>query len=180
MKQAVSPHDVQDFASRLLKVNHAGENGAVNIYSAQIFMARLTAPAIVAQLIEFRCHEVSHRAIFWQELQRRNQPRCRSYHLCGIGGFVLGLLTGALGCRAIAATTTGVERVVLRHLEDQHRMLGGRDAAAEQAIESILADERRHHDVSNSQVDCERSWAAVLRPIVSACTEAVIWIGIRA
>lgn len=116
MEQALSSHDVQDFASRLLKVNHAGENGAVNIYSAQIFMARFTAPAIVTQLIEFRYDEVSHRALFWQELQRRNLPRCRSYHLCGIGGFVLGLLTGALGRRAIAATTTGVERVVLRHL----------------------------------------------------------------
>ncbi|WP_240943907.1 demethoxyubiquinone hydroxylase family protein, partial [Janthinobacterium lividum] len=28
----------------MLKVDHAGENGAVHIYAGQIFLARLTAP----------------------------------------------------------------------------------------------------------------------------------------
>ena len=67
-----------DLGARILKVNHAGENGAVHIYAGQILVARLTAPALVAELREFRSHEERHRALFAAELQRRGQPRCRS------------------------------------------------------------------------------------------------------
>jgi ubiquinone biosynthesis monooxygenase Coq7 len=32
-----------ELAGRVMKVNHAGEHGAVSIYTAQIFMVRFTA-----------------------------------------------------------------------------------------------------------------------------------------
>ncbi len=169
-----------DFASRILKVNHAGENGAVNIYAGQILGARMTAPDMVAELVEFKSHEERHRAIFWAELQRRGRPRCRSYWLCGIGGFTLGLITGLLGRKAIAATTVAVERVVLRHLEDQLELLSGKDDAAVHAIEAIVTEERQHHDQSASHGMAGDFWSKVLSPVVSASTEAVIWVGMRA
>jgi len=46
-----------DLGSRILKVNHAGENGAVNIYRGQILSAGLTARSMVAELREFKAHE---------------------------------------------------------------------------------------------------------------------------
>jgi ubiquinone biosynthesis monooxygenase Coq7 len=73
-----------EIGARILKVNHAGENGAVQIYAGQIFVARLTARSLVEQLREFKAHEERHRAIFLSELQRRGTPRCRSYLLCGL------------------------------------------------------------------------------------------------
>lgn len=71
---------------RIIKVNHAGEHGAIAIYTGQILLARLTAPALVDELREFRSHEERHRAIFGAELVRRGRPRCRSYWFCGLGG----------------------------------------------------------------------------------------------
>jgi ubiquinone biosynthesis monooxygenase Coq7 len=143
MRSVPCVSEASEYASRVLKVNHAGENGAVNIYAGQIFFARFTAPGMVAELVEFKSHEEGHRAIFWEELQRRNRPRCRSYWLCGAGGFTLGLVTGLFGRRAIAATTVAVERVVLRHLEHQLETLRGKDEAAVKAIESIVIEERQ-------------------------------------
>ena len=180
MKSASSASETNEFASRVLKVNHAGENGAVNIYAGQIFFARFTAPSMVAELSEFKSHEERHRAVFWAELQRRNRARCRSYWLCGLGGFTLGLATGLFGRRAIAATTVAVERVVLRHLEQQLEQLNGKDEAAVQAIESIVTEERQHHDQSASHITVGQFWPRMLSPIVSASTEAVIWVGMRA
>ena len=179
IESAMSSDEIEAFAARVLKVNHAGENGAVNIYAGQIFLARITAPKIVAELIEFKSHEERHRAIFWAELQRRDRPRCRSYWLCGIGGFTLGLVTAAFGRRAIAATTVAVERVVLRHLEQQLILLDGKDEAAAEAIRSIVIDERQHHDQSASHISRDRFWSRILAPVVSAFTEAVIWVGMR-
>lgn len=172
--------DVQALAARILKVNHAGENGAIHIYTGQIWLARLTAPDMVAELIAFKSDEERHRALFWAELQRRDKPRCRSYCLCALGGLVLGVLTGALGRGAIAATTVAVERVVLRHLEQQLVVLSGRDNGAAAAIESIVLEERQHHDQSASRLVADGMWLRILSPVVSASTEAVIWIGMRA
>lgn len=173
----------QDLAPRILKVDHAGEHGAVHIYAGQIFVARLTAPSLVDELREFKSHEECHREIFRAELERRGRPRCRSYHLCAIGGFVLGAISALLGRRAIAATTVTVESVVLVHLEQQLEQLRGRDAEACAAIEAIVDDERDHHDRSALHLQRrERAgnvWPRLLTPLVAASTETVIWLGMR-
>ena len=108
---------------RILKVDHAGEHGAVNIYRAQILVARWTAPHMTPVLRHFLEHELGHRALFWGQLQARGVRRCHSYVLCGVGGWTLGLVTGLLGASAIAATTYAVESVVLQHLLEQRRQL---------------------------------------------------------
>lgn len=170
----------QELGSRILKVNHAGENGAVNIYAGQILAARLTAREMISELTEFKSHEVRHRAIFEAKLLRRGRPRCRSYLLCGIGGFVLGFVTGIFGRRAIAATTVAVEKVVLGHLTHQIAVLRGKDDAAVKAISAIVMEEQQHHDQSASHLQVGKFWPVVLSPVVAASTEAVIWIGMRA
>jgi len=167
-----------DLGARILKVNHAGENGAVHIYAGQILVARLTAPSLVAELREFRSHEERHRAIFAAELQRRGRPRCRSYVLCALGGYVLGLVTGLFGRIAIAATTVAVERVVLGHLKTQISQLQTSDPAAVQAIEAIVADEQQHHDDLAARLN-GGFWVRFLEPVVAASTETVIWLGMK-
>ncbi len=173
------PSSALSLGDRILKVNHAGENGAVAIYSAQILAARVTAPSLVAQLSEFRTHEKRHRAVFQAELLRRGVRRCRSYWLCAAGGYVLGLFTGLMGKSAIAATTVAVESVVLKHLRTQIEELEGKDAAAVTAISSILAEETEHHDSSAQHLAAGRAWPRVLTPVVAASTESVIWLGMR-
>lgn len=168
-----------DLGDRIIKVNHAGEHGAISIYSGQIFMARVTARSMLSQLAEFRSEERKHRAIFLAELQRRGRPRCRSYWLCGIGGYLLGLITGLLGRSAIAATTVAVESVVLKHLEHQLVTLGDRNPEATTAISAIVSEERQHHDQSEVHLEGHGAWRAVIEPVVAASTEAVIWLGMR-
>lgn len=165
--------------SKILRVNHAGEHGAVNIYAGQILAARLTAPSMVAELAHFKAHEEKHRALFLEELQFRGVRRCRSYWLCGAGGFVLGLFTGILGRQFIAATTVAVERVVLEHLQTQLQELSGHDERAVVVISAIVEDEQHHHDQSASHLSPHRVVPALMGHVVSAATESVIWLGMR-
>jgi 3-demethoxyubiquinol 3-hydroxylase len=168
-----------DLGSRILKVDHAGEFGAISIYTGQIWMAHIRARDLVPELTEFRSHERGHREIFAAELERRGQRRCKSYALCGAGGFVLGVVTGLAGRSAISATTVAVESVVLRHLEEQLRILKGVDSAAVAAISSIVSEEREHFDRSSAQIRAAGFWYRALRPIVAEATEVVIWLGMR-
>lgn len=179
MNASAAPVIDPDLGNRMIKVDHAGEHGAICIYSGQLFMARLFVPGMVGELEEFLSHERRHRAVFQAELQRRGYRRCRSYWLCGLGGLVLGLLTGVCGRKAIVVTTVAVESVVLKHLAHQLHALREIDPLAVTAIASIVEEEQHHHDHSAAQIDVQDPWFRALTPVVTAWTEAVIWMGMR-
>jgi ubiquinone biosynthesis monooxygenase Coq7 len=167
----------QDTCNRIIKVNHAGEFGAINIYRAQIIAARLLMPGLQTQLEEFLSHERRHLATFAQVLRARGIPRCRSFWLCGIGGFALGLVSSLFGRSGIMACTASVETVVTEHLVEQLRFLeSAGDWEAAQAVRSIVADEEDHKAIGVSQG--QQSW--VFKPlgaVVAMATSSVIWLG---
>jgi ubiquinone biosynthesis monooxygenase Coq7 len=160
-----------------LKVDHAGEHGAVCIYRAQRWVARWRAPSMVSEIDDFIAHEQRHRALFAAELRRRGVRRCRSFHLCGLGGLVLGFVTGVIGARAISLTTEAVESVVLRHLEHQLATISSVDPAAAAVIRQIVSDEQEHHDRSAAKLSRPQPLDGLLAPAVRAATETVIWLG---
>lgn len=102
-----------DTPKKILKVNHAGEFGAINIYRSQILIANVFMKNLVPLLKDFMEDETRHMDIFWTEIQARNGVRCKSYWLCGLGGYVLGFISSLLGRRGIMACTWAVESVVL-------------------------------------------------------------------
>ena len=169
----------ETLGDRVMKVDHAGEHGAVCIYLAQRWFARWRAPDMVAELDHFLAHERGHRARFGGELARRQQRRCRSYFWCGLGGFVLGTVTGIAGRQAIAATTVAIERVVLRHMQEQVRELNGVDGEAVRALREIIAEEQEHHDLSAARLAPRGMWPRIINPVVGASTHVVIWLGMR-
>lgn len=164
---------------KMIKTDHAGENGAVNIYRAQKIGASIRARSLLPQLSEFQSHEEEHRRIFQGHLTSVGVRRCVSYHLCGAGGFALGFVTGLIGPKAIAATTYAVEHVVLEHLEEQLSYLKGRDQAAFECVHRIYADEKEHHDSAESMFDLNGPLTRLLIKIVKFSTEWVIRIGMR-
>jgi len=169
----------ETLGDRVMKVDHAGEHGAICIYRAQRWIARWRAPDMVEELTSFLAHEQRHRSLFGTELERRGRRRCRSYHLCGLGGFLLGAATGLLGRRAIAATTVAIETVVLRHMHEQVAELTFIDKAAADTLRDVIADEQEHHDVSGRRLAPPGFWPRIINPVVTVSTEAVIWLGMR-
>lgn len=173
------PRRAATIAEKMIKVDHAGENGAVNIYRGQRLAAMARAPSLSKQLTEFQRHEEEHRTIFRNHLTKIGVRRCVSYHLCGAGGFVLGLITGMIGPTAIAATTFAVEHVVLRHLEEQLDYLQSAAPEARDCVNQIIEDERGHHDAAESKLGRDRWLTRGLIVVVQFCTEQVIRIGMR-
>ena len=176
MEMIKRPSAGDNLGDRILKVNHAGEHWAISIYSGQMFMASFTVPGLVDEFKESRSHERWHRSIFGAELLR-NRPRCHSYWLCGL---VLGLVTILFFDVALSQPQLLRLRVsYFRHLEQQLVALQGNDPAAVAAISAIVAEQKQHHDHSASHVQAGTFWPRLLSPIVSASTEAVVWLGMR-
>lgn len=169
-----------DTAKKILKVNHAGEFGAINIYRSQIFFAKLFMKDLVPLLESFLNDEKRHLEIFWQEIQRRKGIKCKSYWLCGLGGYVMGLISSVLGRKGIMACTWAVESVVINHLEEQIDYLKKTDDKfALDTVQEIIEDEINHRDEGIQQGGTTNIWYQPLRCAVSMFTEGVIKFGMR-
>jgi ubiquinone biosynthesis monooxygenase Coq7 len=162
--------------ARILKVNHAGEYGAIRIYRAQALVARRIYPDVVAFLEETLAHEVRHCTLFREAMPERGARPCRAMSLWSNGGFVLGLMTSLLSRQGIWICTAAVESTVHRHLEDQLRFLRDRDERLHSLILSIQQEELAHLHHAEQRIKTNAPWARLLHAFVAASTEAVIWL----
>ncbi len=162
--------------ARILKVNHAGEYGAIRIYRAQIWVARRLYPDVVAFLEETLDHEINHCALFRNAMPERNARPCRIMALWGNGGLVLGFLTALLGRQGIWICTAAVEAAVHRHLEDQLFFLRHRDPILHSLILGIQDEELSHLNHAEERIITETAGWRSLRIVISKVTDAMIWL----
>lgn len=168
-----------DTAKKILKVNHAGEFGAINIYRSQILISRIFRPNDVSLLESFMADEQRHLNTFWTEIQRRDGVKCKSYWLCGVGGWCMGMISALLGKPGVMACTWAVESVVVNHLHEQLAYLAQKeDKVAYDVVQAILDDEKSHRDIGQTGAGRNMLYS-VFRFMVSAFTEGVIRIGMR-
>jgi ubiquinone biosynthesis monooxygenase Coq7 len=161
---------------RILKVNHAGEYGAIRIYRAQLWLARRRYPDMVPFLEETLGHEIEHCALFRDAMPERGAKPCRVLAFWGNGGLILGLTTALLGRQGIWICTEAVEATVHRHLDEQLLFLQSRDAELHSLIAGIQQEELHHLHQATERITSRSLWVRLLRATVSTATEAVIWL----
>lgn len=163
---------------RIIRVDHAGEYGAINIYNSQLYISRFFYKDIVSKLEEMLEHEKEHFATFSNILHKRNIRHCYALHFWAIGGATLGFITAMLGRNAIWVCTDSIESTVLHHLNWQLEFLSKHDTEAHDAVLSIKSDEESHqrfgqaHGV-NSLVYRSIFW------VVRKSTEFAIWLSTK-
>ncbi|HTQ14878.1 MAG TPA: demethoxyubiquinone hydroxylase family protein [Rhizomicrobium sp.] len=160
---------------QILRVNHAGEYGAIRIYQAQILTARFLEPTLLPFLRETLAHEREHLAAFRELMPPRGTRPCGALPLWGTGGALLGLFTGLLGRDAIFICTEAVERTVHAHLERQLRWLGRDDPTLSQTIRAVQAQEEGHLRHAQAGQTTRTRAGAVLARFVAAVTALLIW-----
>jgi ubiquinone biosynthesis monooxygenase Coq7 len=163
---------------RIIRVDHAGEFGAINIYRAQLFVARIVYRDIVLKLEEMLSHEKEHFKKFDSILLKRHIRHCYALHLWAFGGAILGFLTAIIGRNAIWVCTDSIESTVLHHLNWQLEFLAKHDSEVHQAVLSIKADEKSHQEFgqnngTKSPVYLPIFWA------VRKSTEFAIWLSTK-
>ena len=168
--------DVDVTIRRILKVNHAGEFGAVRIYGAQLLVARRLFPDMAPALEEMREDEIDHCRLFREAMPARRAKPCRVMAFWSLGGYLLGLMTSLGGRNMIWICTEAVESTVHRHLEDQLAFLAKRDPELHAIIASIQEQELAHlRKAEDSQTRRGLSHALLL-PLISALTDLMIWL----
>ncbi len=161
---------------RIVKVNHAGEYGAIRIYGAQIAIARRLYPEIVAVLSDIRAHEIKHCRLFRDAMPYRGARPCRVMAFWSVGGLVLGFVTALMGQRMIWVCTEAVESAVHRHLEDQLAYLDVRDPDLKTLISSIQQEELSHLTQAQRRRGAMGPNQQRAIAVIGALTDALIWL----
>ena len=162
---------------RILRVNHAGEHGAVAIYSAQLARARRAYPDLIPWLSETLAHEQKHRTR--EAMPTRTAKPCRLMFVWSFGGAALGALTALSGRTGIYVCTAAVERTVHRHLVEQIAFLERADPALAQIVRDILIEEDAHLAHAEAHHNAHGPFARALAALVSAATETLIFLSTR-
>lgn len=162
--------------ARIVRVNHAGEFGAIRIYSAQILVAKRFWPGCVQSLSEMLGHERTHCAAFRSTVPERQSRPCRVMQFWSWGGWLLGFVTALLGPQGIWACTAAVEATVHRHLDDQLFFLANCDPDLHGIILAIREEELAHLHHAEEQLKSPGPALNFLRSLISVVTDVLIWL----
>jgi ubiquinone biosynthesis monooxygenase Coq7 len=167
----------EDLVERMIRVDQAGEYGAVRIYAGQMAVLKGTpAGDVVAHMAE---QEREHLAAFDELVADRKVRPTALAPLWHAAGFALGAATALLGEKAAMACTVAVEEVIDEHYRGQAEKLGEDEADLRQTIEKFRADELGHRDEALAQGAEEAPGYRLLSETIKAGSRLAIWLSER-
>ena len=133
----------------MLRVDHAGELGAIHIYRGQrAVMAAGGRVAMAATLAEMESHEAAHLARLSALLNEERIRPTLFAPMWRFAGFTLGAMTALVGERAAHACTEAVEEVIEAHYGDQVAELQPRDPDLADELARFRDEEIAHKEAA--------------------------------
>ena len=169
--------DARQLVERMIRVDHAGEYGAMRIYEGQ--MAVLGEAAAAGAIAHMARQERDHLAAFEKLIRERRVRPTALTPLWHVGGFALGAATAALGPRTAMACTAAVEEVIDGHYAGQIAKLGDDEADLRAQMESYRADEAAHRDTAYEHGAREALGYGLISTAIKAGTRLAIWLSER-
>ena len=132
---------------RMIRVDHAGEYGAVRIYAGQMAVmgARTPLSTEIAGMAE---QEAEHKARFDRLIAERGVRPTLLQPVWSVAGFALGAATALIGPEAAMACTAAIETEIDRHYTEQLEDLGDEDPELGEVIAKFRDEEREHRDAA--------------------------------
>jgi len=174
---AYLPGDTAAGVDAMIRVDHAGEFGAVRIYEGQL---SVLAPGPDRDaVLEMAAQEKRHLETFETLIvERRVRPTLLS-PLWRVAGFALGSLTARMGPRAAMACTVAVEEVIDGHYREQAARLGADESELKATIEAFRAEELAHRDTALERGAERAPGYLALSAVVKAGSKLAIWLSTR-
>ena len=140
----------QKTLEEIIRVDHAGERGAIKIYEGQLLALKtIKQDKILKNKIEeMQKHEKEHLEYFEKEIQKRKIKPTYLLPLWDVLGVALGFGTALLGKKATMLCTASVEEVIEDHYENQLKKLGNDEKNLRTKIEKFKKDEVNHKNIA--------------------------------
>ena len=165
----------------ILRVDHAGEYAAVQIYRAQqaVFAGRPGKARIAADMAEMRAQEQVHLNRFNALLNAEKVRPTAMTPIWRLAALGLGAGTALLGEKAAHACTEAVESVIEEHYADQIAEVAARDPELAAELARFRDEELAHHDHAVAHGSREAPGYGLLSAVIRAGCRAAIKVSER-
>ena len=178
-EHGILPGDLptEKLLERIVRVDHAGEYGAVRIYEGQLAVLGNSNKAdVIRHMAE---QEREHLDKFNELIGARRVRPTALMPVWHAAGFALGAATALMGERAAMACTAAVEEVIDEHYAKQAAALGNDEAELRETIEKFREDELEHRDTAIAHEAEETPGYEALSAVIKKGSKLAIWLSER-
>ena len=167
----------EDDTKRMIRVDHAGEFGAVRIYAGQLAVLRHKPQAPVIR--EMAEQEEVHLDRFNRMMVDRQVRPTALQPIWHVAGFALGAATAMMGPQAAMACTEAIEEVIDEHYANQARQLGNDETELRETILEFRDDEIAHRDAAVEHGAQQAPGYPLLSRGIKDMSRLAIWLSER-
>ena len=162
----------------IIRVDHAGERGAIKIYEGQLLALKtLKQDEVLKEKIEeMKLHEKEHLEYFEKEIQKRKIKPTYFLPLWDLMGVTLGFGTALLGKKATMLCTASVEEVIEDHYKNQLKILGNDEKDLREKIEKFRGDEINHKNIAYESGASNKGLYSIMDKIIRTGSRIAITI----
>ena len=161
-----------------IRVDHAGERGAVKIYEGQLLALNtfVKDENLRKTIEEMKVHEKEHCEFFEKEIKKRNIKPTKFLPLWDLLGVGLGFGSTLLGKKAAMLCTASVEEVIDKHYLDQINQLGPDEKELKKKITKFRQDELDHKDIAYEEGASKKGFYSIMDKIIKTGSKIAIRI----
>ena len=159
-----------------IRVDHAGERGAVKIYEGQLLALNTIVKndSLKKTIEDMKEHEIEHCQFFESEIKKRNIKPTKFLPLWDLLGVGLGFGSTLLGKKAAMLCTASVEEVIDKHYLRQINQLGPEEKELKKKISKFRDDELEHKDIAYEEGATKKGFYSIMDRIIKTGSKIAI------
>ena len=162
----------------IIRVDHAGERGAIKIYEGQLLALKTIKQDndLKDKIEKMKEQEKKHLEYFEKEIQKRKIKPTSLLPLWDLMGVTLGFGTALLGKKAAMLCTASVEEVIEDHYQNQLQKLGNDEKDLKAKIEKFKEDEIEHKNMAYETGVTNKGFYSIMDKVIRTGSKIAITI----
>jgi len=168
----------QKTLEEIIRVDHAGERGAIKIYEGQLLALKTIKQDnnLKDKIEEMKEQEKEHLEYFEKEIQKRKIKPTYLLPLWDVMGVALGFGTALLGKKAAMLCTASVEEVIEDHYQNQLKKLGNDEMDLKAKIEKFKEEEINHKNIAYESGATNKGLYSIMDKVIRTGSRIAITI----
>ena len=168
----VSKNKIEEF----IRVDHAGERGAIKIYEGQLLALKTVVKndELRKKIEEMQEHEKEHSDYFENEIKKRNIEPTKFLPLWDLLGLGLGFGSTLIGKKAAMLCTASVEEVIDEHYQNQINQLENDEKELKNKIIKFRDDELHHKSIAYEEGATKKGLYSIMDKIIKTGSRIAI------
>jgi len=162
----------------IIRVDHAGERGAMKIYEGQLLALNtfLKNEDLKKTIEKMKNQEKEHLDFFNKEIKKRKIKPTKFLPLWDLMGVGLGFGSAILGRKAAMLCTASVEEVIDDHYQKQINQLNSDEKYLKEKIKKFRDDELHHKEIAYESGASKEGLYLILDKIIKTGSRVAISI----